>query len=215
MGSNKSVPRTKEIEVIIPAGLHDVYDSCFRIRTGLNCLETILETDFLQLNRETAVSHNILQEAFYDYCIGLSEAATREKIKKSAVVSIFSESADAYTYLVPNFFRYLNDFGEVGISSQVSKMEESHRVGIFLKGKANGPKLIGFLDVAQNSNNLESLEYFGYVPVFIPNLETLHHISLPPDLPGINFNYVRLFCEIRDGKLYRIDGYSDKGIKFP
>jgi len=212
MGTKKSVHKTGEIERVIPEGLGSVLDCCFRIRTGLNGIENRIELNFPGIAAKTAVSHDNLQQAFYDYCRNLSEAYNRTGIENSSVLSVTGEFIVHYARLIPNFIQYLSEFGEVGISSQVWRIGESDRVGIFLRGNSNGPKLIGFLDIHQNP---ETLEYFGYVPVETHNPEPLHHISHPPDITGVKLDYMRLFCEERDGELFRIDGYLDRGIKFP
>ncbi len=118
---------------------------------------------------------------------------------------------ETHSRLIPNFIRYLKGFGEVG----VRQCNDSEKAGVFLKRETNGTRLIGFLEVQQNPCQIE---YFGYVPINIPASEfyqvPIYYLSSPPDL-GINLVNVRLFAEIRDGKVDRIDGYGKRGIEFP
>lgn len=212
MGSAKPIQRTKEIEYIIPVELHDVHDACFKIRSSLNRLEIRLATDFPKINGETAISHNTLQEAFYNYCENLSEAVSRQKIGKS---EIFSVSEDPYAKLIPNFIKYLRGFGEVGISSGVYPLRDFERVGIFLKRKLDEFRLIGFLEIRQNP---DQIEYFGYVPINVPEEEfhkcPVYHLSVPDSAIG-NSAFVRLFSETINRKPVRIDCYENRGIEFP
>jgi len=212
MGSAKPIQRTEEIEDIFPLGLHDVNDACSRVRTSLNHLEARLAVDFPDINNETRAPNKTLRKAFYNYCMSLSEAASKEKIRESKPVPVYE---DAHARLIPNFIRYLGGFGEVSISSCVCFSRDFERVGIFLTRKVDEPKLIGFLEIQQNP---DQIEYFGYIPVNISSSEffkvPVYQLSTPPDL-WVNLIHARLFCETIDGKPVRIDGYGNKGIEFP
>lgn len=214
MGSKKTFERTKEIESIVPEEIRCLMS---KIRMGLNGLEDKLATDFSNVNDAIVIPHLVLQEALYIYCQRLSEAVGIERMKRQGIIHA---SVTNYTNLVPEFIEYLRQFGEVFFGLQAADYE-FERAGVFLRrrdSQDDEPKLLGFLDVRPCLEHPKEIEYSGYVPKTISDLEffkvPIYHLS-DINLGLGNVAYVRLFCEMNDGKASRLDSYEDRGIYFP
>lgn len=182
MGSKKSIERTDAIELMVPVLL---YDSFFKIRTGLNQLEAILAADFPEVNSETAIPHKNLQEALFRYYERLTEGVSNQKLNQSGIAA-----EHPYARAVPNFVKFLESHGKVGISAETEVKSEKdangehidlgERVAVFLDEKP-----IGSLDFFQKP--LE-FSYDGIVPGVYYSCE-IYNLGVPP-----GFTYVRLIC---------------------
>ncbi len=212
MGTNKSVKPTQELKVA-----REISEPCLSVSSGLMHLEEILRDKFPEVNEETAAVRSMLQQAWYSCSGRISEAIEIDKIKKSR---IFLVSEDIYAKQVPNFVKYLSQFGEPGFGCNVVSRQGFKRVGVFLT-KESKQIFIGLFDITSDLKGLKILEYLGYVPTKIRSEKEFHncyvwHLSDPPRIKGITFRHVKLLAERnKEGQLERVDGYGDRGIEFP
>lgn len=210
MGTKKQVERTGTIEVMAP---REFAEACSQIRISLNHLEDKLAKDFPSLNEATASYHARVQEALRGYYGALTDAIGMERIRIS---EIGAAESSPYARLFPNFIKYLQQFGEAGISYHTDCVQELLRLGVFLKRGNDKHRFLGVLGIR---TGLKEREYAGYIPTDIPEKEffgcAIYHLA-SPDLGTGNFAFVRLVVEKKsDGTFERVDGFGNRRIEFP
>ncbi|MBS3078708.1 hypothetical protein J4218_01170 [Candidatus Pacearchaeota archaeon] len=219
MGSNKGIEKTRRVKV-----RHMISDTCNEVVDALNRLEAILQTNLPAVNSDTAMSHLDLQEAWYQYCHRLVNSIELIRIKNSGSESVLNS---LYPELLPGFVEYLQKFGSVSFGRHVSYKNNVGRVGVFI---ARGIEQEGnFLGIFEQGD--EHFSYSGYVPINVSEEEfhrpSVHDVSKEESLcssvyplgssgiDGGNFAYVRLFAEKTADGFERLDGFLERGIKFP